>query len=506
MRRVAVVGGGPGGLYAARLLRLADPHAEVTVHEQGLPETTFGFGVALGARTQRNLEDADRDSLRDILAASHPHDMSMRVGDDVARVPGGRLVAIARTELLAVLTRHAEKAGVDLRYGERVDARDLDADVVVVADGVNSATRTALAPELGERVEVGRGLYLWAGTGFALDEAVFAPARTPHGTFVAHAYPYAPDRSTFLVEVDQDTWRRAGFDATTVATAPEDSDEEALGYLTDAFAGHLGGHRLIGNRTRWLRFRTVTCDRWSHGRLVLLGDAAHTAHYSVGSGTKLAMEDAIALCAALTAEDDRDRAFARYQAERKPAVTRMQQIARRSQWWWDSFPARTHLPVDQLTVAYMTRAGNVSLERFAASSPEVTRRGLAQYADVAPQEVDLAAPVPWTVARPHRDLPGRLVDRTSFAEGALVEVDAVPDDPWGPAADALVRRVSRDGRTAWVTGAVDRAGLLTRLDVAERLRLRGQRVVTEGPPELLPDLAAGLAAGRTDLIALGGNP
>jgi anthraniloyl-CoA monooxygenase len=494
-RKVAVLGGGPGGLYAARLLRLADPHVEVTVHEQNAPDSTFGFGVALGARTQRNLDDADPDTLRDIVAAAHPHDMSMRVGADVARVPGGALVAIARTELLAVLARHAEKAGVRLCHGERVTADELDADLVVVADGVNSATRTALADELGARTETGRSLYLWAGTAFALDEAMFAPATTEHGTFVAHAYPYAPDRSTFLVEVDEGTWRRAGFAESTAAAeaGPSDaSDDVALDYLAAAFADRLGGRRLIGNRTRWLRFRTVTCERWSSGNRVLLGDAAHTAHYSVGSGTKLAMEDAIALVAAVGEEPDVSRALARYQRDRKPAVARMQELARRSQRWWDSFPARTHLPVEQLTVAYMTRAGNVALDRFARSTPDITRAALAQYADADPARVDLDDPVAWVAGQP-----GRIVGRAEFPDA--VEMAAVPADPWGTDADALV---ARSRGTVLITGVADRPDLLTRLEIAERLRLAGVRVIIEGPRALLPDLAAGLAAGRTDHIAL----
>ncbi len=520
VRRVAVVGGGPGGLYAARLLRLADPSAEVVVHEQNQPETTFGFGVALGARTQRNLELADQDTLRDILAASRQHDMSMQVGDRVARVAGGRLVAIARTELLNVLSRHAEKAGVVLQHGVRVDADDLDADLVILADGVSSAARTALADELGAHVDVSRGFYLWAGAEFALPEAMFAPVTTDHGTFVAHAYPYAPDRSTFLVEVDENTWRRAGFDQTTDATPPDASDEAALAYLSEAFADRLRGHRLVGNRTRWLRFRTVTCRRWWHGNRVMLGDAAHTAHYSIGSGTKLAMEDAIALCSALNTEPDRDHALARYQTQRKPQVSRMQALAQRSQGWWDTFPSRMHLPIDQLTVAYMTRAGNVSLERFAASTPGVVRPALAQLAGTPPTQVDLRAPIEWVLRQPlahdRAAFANRVVDRAQFSLTGQAEtngrlpltlVDRVPDDPWGAAADSLVEGIRHQlgtgTRGAWITGPADRDSMITRLDLAERVRLAGALVVTEGPRALQADLAAGLAAGRTDLIAFG---
>ena len=202
------------------------------------------------------------------------------------------------------------------------------------------------------------------------------PERTEHGVFVTHAYPYAADRSTFLVETDEATWRSAGFDSTTAALEPDASDDVALDYLSDVFARHLGGHRLIGNRTRWLQFRTVRCARWHDGRTVLLGDAAHTAHYSVGSGTKLAMEDAIALVTALGEADDLETALTAYTAARRPSVARIQDIAERSRRWWDSFPERLDLPVEQLLVAYMSRAGNVPLDRFAASSPDVVCSGV----------------------------------------------------------------------------------------------------------------------------------
>ena len=216
-----------------------------------------------------------------------------------------------------MLQRHAEDAGVKLEFGARRSAAELDADLVIAADGVGSATRSSSAA-FGAEVETGSGWYLWAGTDVALDHALFVPERTEHGVFVTHAYPYAADRSTFLVETDEATWRSAGFDSTTAALGPDASDDVALDYLSDVFARHLGGHRLIGNRTRWLQFRTVRCARWHDGRTVLLGDAAHTAHYSVGSGTKLAMEDAIALVTALGEADDLETALTAYTAARRP--------------------------------------------------------------------------------------------------------------------------------------------------------------------------------------------
>ena len=267
LRRAAVLGGGPGGLYAARLLKLARPSCDVVVYEQGEPGTTFGFGVGLASGTQRNLEAADPDTLRDIVAAGYRHDMTMQTGGRVVRVHNDRLIGIARTELLAVLQRHAEKAGVRLEFGARQQAGDLDADIVIAADGISSGTREPVknagvdsGDDFGTSIEVGRGLYLWCGTDFALDDAMFRPVETEYGTFVTHAYPYSPQQSTFMIETDEATWRRAGFDVSDESTARDSSDLTSLRYLQQAFAGPLRGHELIGNRTRWNRFRTVRCE------------------------------------------------------------------------------------------------------------------------------------------------------------------------------------------------------------------------------------------------------
>ncbi|MFJ8815111.1 FAD-dependent monooxygenase [Amycolatopsis thermoflava] len=504
VRRAAVLGGGPGGLYAARLLKLAQPSCEVVVHEQGEPDKTFGFGVGLAAGTQRRLEAADADTLRDILAAGHRHDMTMTVRDRSARVRNDRLIGIARTELLAVLRRHAEKAGVRIEYGARRAADELDADIVIAADGVSSATRSTGG--FGEDIEVGRGLYLWCGAEFALPDAMFAPVGTEHGVFVTHAYPYSSGHSTFLIETDEETWRRAGFDRSTDATPPDASDTTSLRYLEQVFATQLRGHSLIGNRTRWTRFRTVRCKRWSSGRVVLLGDAAHTAHFSIGSGTKLAMEDAIGLVEALAGEPDAPAAFARYEASRRPDVERMQELARRSQLWWESFPSRLHIPVERLMVAYMTRAGNVPLDRFAATSPEVVAAAAEQYANSAPPARDL---VDWVLDQPLRhgetEFPRRVLPAVPEGLALTTFADAVAD-PWDDAGDAVVaraRQARRDGADGFrFAGPADRLAVLTRLDLAERVRTEaGGLVVVDGPPSSRGDLAAGLISGRCDLIS-----
>jgi anthraniloyl-CoA monooxygenase len=507
LRRVGVLGGGPGGLYAARLLKLARPACDVTVYEQGEPGATFGFGVGLAAGTQRNLAAADPDTLRDLVAGGCRHDMTMQVGERVVRVHNDRLIGIARTELLAVLQRHAEKAGVRLEFGARRRAGDLDADAVIAADGISSATRDD--GDFGGTIETGRGLYLWCGTDFALADAVFAPAGTGHGTFVTHAYPYAGRQSTFLIETDEQTWRRAGFDASTEQTPSDASDLTSLRYLEQAFVAQLRGHALIGNRTRWTRFRTVRCQRWSSGRTVLLGDAAHTAHYSIGSGTKLAMEDAIALVEAMDAEPDAARAFARYEAVRRPAVERLQELARRSQLWWESFPSRLHLPVEQLMVAYMTRSGNVPLDRFAATSPDVVAAALGRYAGRDPEAAVPADIGGWVLDRPlsyhGREFAGRVLAAHSFGTDLYAITDVV-SDPWGPDGDAVVARARRaraaGARGFRFTGPADRPSVLTRMDLAERVRAEaGGLIVVDAPGGLRDDLAAGLVSGRVDLVS-----
>jgi anthraniloyl-CoA monooxygenase len=524
LRRAAVLGGGPGGLYAARLLKLARPGCDVVVYEQGEPGSTFGFGVGLAAGTQRNLAAADPDTLRDIVAAGYRHDMTLRAGGRTVRVRGDRLIGIARTELLAVLQRHAEKAGVRLEFGTRPRAGELDADVVIAADGISSSTRDG--GDFGTSIETGRGLYLWCGTDFALDDAVFAPVETEYGPFVTHAYPYAGGLSTFLIETDEPTWRRAGFDVSPVqvssAQTPGDaSDDVSLRYLERVFAGPLRGHALIGNRTRWTRFRTVRCGRWWSGRTVLLGDAAHTAHFSIGSGTKLAMEDAIGLVEALGAEPDPASAFGRYEATRRPAVERMQELARRSQLWWESFPGRLHLPAEQLMVAYMTRAGNVALDRFAATNPEVVATALGQYAEAGGSQVavvvdsagDAFAISGWVLDQPFKRSGQHFPRRVLTGDAGLLGLELVTDvvtDPWDKAGDAVIQR-ARAARAEGApgfrfSGPADRPAVLTRLDLAERVRTEaGGLIVVEGPAELRDDLAAGLVSDRADLICFSGE-
>jgi len=472
LRRVAVLGGGPGGLYTARLLKRARPGWEVDLYEEHHPEDTFGFGVGMSSATQRNLGQSDPDTLREILdVARHGYGSRLHARSGAARLDGRDQLAIARATLLRILHRHAEKSGVTMHIGRVDDHRSIDADVVVAADGAGSPTRRALADELGASVHQGH----------------------------------------------EQTWRAAGLDVAAEQTPPGGSDETSIAYLQDIFAEELQGHRLLGNRTRWTRFRTVRCERWHAGNVVLVGDAAHTAHYSIGSGTKLAMEDAIALCEALTAHEIRDgqaltEVFERYQTQRSSSVERLQGLADRSQLWWESYVRRLDMSPEQLVMSFVSRAGNVPLEVFAERTPEIVGPALQDYAgEPAPADTPV---VSWVLDQPlHTD--GRTFDRrvlgpADLTDGCIVTLTSDVADTWGAEASALVAEcsllLSRGTAGIRLTGPPTRAAVLRRLDLAERLRLEltdvDALIVVDGPEELLTDLAAGLVSGRTDLISL----
>lgn len=505
-RRVDIVGGGPAGLYAARLLKLHRPNWIVTVHERmrGSGET-FGFGVVLTGSTMDNLESADPVSAADIRKVSHAgHALRLHRGAEQIVLHGARNLAIGRNSLLEVLAQHARAAGVHLRSGEHVDAVNLDADIVIAADGVRSATREKLAHELGADVHAGRGLYLWCGAPFALPDSVFTPVRTEHGLFVAHAYPYTPDRSTFLIETDDTTWHNAGMDVMHKATPAGDSDHASLGYLQRAFADELAGHELLGNRSRWSRFYTVHLDQWSHGNTVLIGDAAHTAHYTLGSGTKLALEDAITLSEHLLATDDIPAAFARYEQQRRPAVTRFQHLAARSQRWWESFPNRVHRPLPALATGFMTRAGNLDLDRISHNSPALVHAALETYSDTNLTHTP-ADPTTWVLEQPwsHRltTVPTRIVsDPTTL--GDITTLSWSHEDPWAPEADtALATARACEPSLVRLSGANQPASVQGRIDLGERIRLELRRpVLVDLPHEARAEAAAALLCGRCDLV------
>jgi anthraniloyl-CoA monooxygenase len=535
--RVEVIGGGPAGLFVARLIKERMPHANVRVSERSVPDDTFGFGVAFTARTLRAVADAERATFDRIVHASVPMPPQEMMIDGVSvRAKGnGGGIAIARSRLLAILLDEALRAGVEVDLGVERNLDDVrDADLVIAADGAGSRTRAELAEHVGGRVDLGRGLFMWLGCATQLRSNLFVPVRTSRGLFTIHGYPYAEDLSTLGVEADIGTWRRAGMDTATERTPLAESDAFSLDYLQKAFVGALGGAELLGNRSRWMRFRTVSLPRWHHENVVLIGDAAHTAHYSVGSGTKMALEDAIVLADSLTTggEPPLAAALRQYEDIRRPRVEALQDAAVRSQRWWESIGHRLDLPAPQLMLAYLSRGGVVSASRLAESDPGLLRAGLAAFAGPAPTDDELADVRTWVLNRSYEGASlrtsGRVLDdegqagyrevqggpvavsalRAAYPDEALAAVLGTEvDDPWSRAADEVLDRcfalAEAGANGVRLEGRPGRPALLDRLALAERIRRQTKLFTVVGAAAgHVDDLVDGIVAGRADLVAI----
>ncbi|MEU9456826.1 FAD-dependent monooxygenase [Streptomyces sp. NPDC048277] len=376
--RIAVVGGGPGGLFFATLIRRADPSAEVTVFERNRADDAFGFGVVFSDRTLAGIHEAD-PVLREALDAHGRHwdEIEVRLKGERIRCGGNGMAAIVRRTLLGLLQERARATGADLRFETQVDLDDLAGyDLVVAADGTGSRIRTALEDRLEPSVQTATAKFIWFGTDYMFDGLTFAHERGPHGVFAVHGYPIGPDLSTFIVETDEATWRAAGLDAFDVTRPPGPSDLASKAYLEDLFADQIDGHRLLVNNSRWGNFRTRRTGQWYVTRprpVVLLGDSAHTAHFSVGSGTKMAMEDAIALAGALTKHaDDLPAALAAYESAARPSVEAIQNAARPSLGWWEQFGAY-HDAFEPWQFAYHFLSRSITDARLARRAPDFVR-------------------------------------------------------------------------------------------------------------------------------------
>jgi anthraniloyl-CoA monooxygenase len=367
--RIVIVGGGPAGLYLSLLLKRAAPAHDVVVLERNRPDDTFGWGVVFSDQTLENLQAADEPSFRRITDNfAHWDDIDIHFKGRVITSSGHGFSGIARRRLLQILQERAAEVGVQMRFQQEVAAlADLDriglqgADVIVAADGANSLIRRERADRFRPSLDLRSARYVWLGTTLKLDAFTFIVVETNAGVFQVHGYRFDEDHSTFIVECDEASWRAAGLDRMDTASS--------IAFCETLFAPWLYGHPLISNAAHrlenpWIRFLRVSNERWYDGNVVLVGDAAHTAHFSIGSGTKLAMEDAIVLARELVAEAPLAVALERYQQERQTEALRLQNAARNSMEWFEHVKRYVHLEPEQFAYSLLTRSQRVSHENL----------------------------------------------------------------------------------------------------------------------------------------------
>lgn len=354
---VAVVGGGPGGLYSALLMKKSHPGWDVTVLERNAADATYGWGVVFSDRTLTSFREADYRTYIEIVDRFVTWDaIDVRYRDETVRCGGQGFSGIARKALLRLLQERCTELGVQLRFETEIhDVSSLsDFDLAVAADGVHSILRSSAEERFRPSYDHGRSRYIWFGVEHPFDSFTFIFRATDHGTFQAHAYPFDGSMSTFIVETSEATWRRAGLDVA--------SEGDSLTYCEKLFSSELHGRELLSNASKWISFTTLRCRTWSDGNIVLLGDAAHTAHFSIGSGTKLAMEDAIALANSLEVRSETGAALADYELERRPRVERFQEAARQSQTLFEHTDRYMHLEPVQFAFHLLTRSGRVDYD------------------------------------------------------------------------------------------------------------------------------------------------
>jgi anthraniloyl-CoA monooxygenase len=365
--RIACIGGGPAGLYFAISMKLRDASHEIEVFERNPPGVTFGWGVVFSDLTVDNISRNDPVSAEIITKEfAHWDDIDVHFKGQTITSGGHGFIGIGRKRLLEILQDRARELGVVLRFEQECDPADpkwRDYDLVIASDGANSRFRDAQAEAFGVDVDVRRNKFVWLGTSKVFDAFTFAFEKTEHGWIWAHAYRFAPDCSTFIVECSEETWRSFGFDRM--------SQDESIAACEKLFSKYLDGHRLQSNATHlvgsaaWLNFRRIKCERWNAGNVILLGDAAHTAHFSIGSGTKLALEDAIKLAEVLNRPGiSLEAGLDEYVAERNLEVLKLQNSARNSTEWFETLERYTHFEPLQFAYSLLTRSQRISHENL----------------------------------------------------------------------------------------------------------------------------------------------
>jgi anthraniloyl-CoA monooxygenase len=381
--KIAVVGGGPAGLYFSLLMKKADPAHDIVVHERNAPDATFGWGVVFSEETLGSLRDADRltyDAITESWARWSAIEVKYRA--ETIRSRGHLFSGISRKRLLQILQERSRALGVDLRFHQEVEEAP-EADLVVGADGLNSVIRRRRERIFGTEQEIHSTKFAWFGAGLALKAFTFIFRENEHGLFQVHAYPFDARTSTFIVECAEEVWRRAGLDQAT--------EDESIVYCEKLFADDLAGHPLLSNRSVWISFATLRNQTWHQGKTALLGDAAHTAHFTIGSGTKLAMEDAISLAEWVQRyPGDLERALTFYEMDRQPVVERFQQAAMESARYFENVPRYAELEPIQFAFNLLTRSGRITHLELEKRDPAFMARVDAWFA--AKPEGSLAPP------------------------------------------------------------------------------------------------------------------
>jgi anthraniloyl-CoA monooxygenase len=367
--RIAVVGGGPGGLYFSALAKRLQPDAEITVWEQNAADDVFGFGVVFSDETLGGIEHADEVIYRRMQAEfAQWDDIDVHFRGEVVTSGGHSFAAMSRQRLLQIMQERCAELGVMLHFSTPapdVDALAVDYDLVIGADGLHSRVRSRYADTFRPSLDARQCTYMWLATDLVFDAFKFFIRDTPYGAMQIHGYPYSDAASTFIVEMRTDVWQRAGFAEIADPTLPPgESDHASIERVRELFADILGGHQVFGNNSKWVTFTTVRNESWIHENVVILGDAAHTAHFSIGSGTKLAMEDALALVACLQEQADIPAALKAYDEDRRPVVLSTQRAAQASLEWFENMRQYLDQDTEQFAFNLITRSRRVTYDNL----------------------------------------------------------------------------------------------------------------------------------------------